>query len=553
MFFESAGAKGGVVVKSIVATAGRWEREVVASFLGDDASDIPESNDSGYTLLDYDIEPPLPDPDAPRELRSAMAAWLEDGFRRLKGKGRREARYSYYSRFERRGNLSSAWVRRLSQLAWVPCDDRELRLPQEALPGFDAAREDAPFATLSAELVSMLDQEGVRFGVEIPEAKSLHRLAKTGSHLDSSELSGLLAECREEIATATDGELLKGVLSRLALPTLDNRRVRLDRLVKRSGGRLRGALGGWVVPLDRIEEALRAELTHPDFPWEIPETTTGSQALDYIFDVWGRARSSPEGLANEVRDVLPTAYAYCLDDSATDHRLLERWQSGLPQAMVFADREWLHLADTTDVYLDDIDDRRFLPRQGEFRTVTGGHLGRSLVEQLRVAESIGLRTLSSCITMDWRGDEPVQVPAEWESRFDLVYQLVRGVRGGESTDEDSENPRVLAQSRPDLVHVGELHLSVGIGDAPVEVVPVNARLHAGSLTLAGRAASIRCGRGEGVAKGLLLWATRGARGRSHGDAHGDRQWRFLPGSGEVPSFTRASAGLAGRTRTGRGC
>ena len=290
----------------------------------------------------------------------------------------------------------------------------------------------------------------------------------------------------EEIATATDGEVLKGVSSRLAVPTLDNRRVKLDRLVKRSGGRLRGALGGWVVPLDRIEEALRAELTHPDFPWDIPETTTGSQALGYILHVWGRARSSPDGLANEVRDVLPTAYAYCLDDSATDHRLLERWQSGLLQAMVFADREWLDLADTMDVYLDDIDDRRFLPRQGEFRTVTGGHLGRSRVEQLRVAESIGLRTLSSCVTRDWRSDEPVQVPAVWESRFDLVYQLVRGVRGGESTDDDSEDFGVVAQSRPDLVHVGELHLGVRIGEAPVEVVPVNARLHEGSLTVAGR-------------------------------------------------------------------
>ena len=485
MFFEKAGARGGVAVTCIKTTAGRKEREAVAKFLGEDASDIPESNNNGYTLIDFDIKPQLPDPSAPTELRSAVAAWLEDGFRTLKGKGRRKATYKYHWPYQRLGQLSSAWVRRLSQLAWVPCDDGELRLPQHALSRFDAAREDAPFAKLSPELVYMLDQEGVRFGTEIAEAKSLHRLAKTGSHLDSSALSALLAECREEIATATDGDVLMGVLNRLAVPTLDNRRVRLDRLVKRSGGRLRGALGGWVVPLDRIEEALRAELTHPDFPWNIPETTTGNQALGYILDVWGRARSSPDGLANEVRDVLPTAYAYCLDDSATDHRLLERWQSGVLQAMVFADRGWLDLSDTMDIYLDDIDDRRFLPRQGEFRTVTGGHLGRSRVEQLRVAESIGLRTLSSCVTMDWRSDEPVQVPVVWESRFDLVYQLVRGVRGGESAD-DSEDSGVVAQSRPDLVRVSMLHLGVRIGGAPEEVVPVNARLLEGSLTVAGR-------------------------------------------------------------------
>ena len=486
MFLENAGAKGSLAVKSNEAKVGQWEREAVVKFLGPDASDIPDPNHNGYTLLDFDIEPLLPNSGASRELRSAIAAWLEDGFRTLKDKGRRKVGWTYYSDRERTGNSSSAWVKRLSQIEWVPCDDGKLRLPGHTLPQYDAAREEAPFAKLSPELVSMLDQEGVEFGTEIPEATSLNRLAKTGSDLDSEALSVLLADCRKEIATAVDGEMLKEELSRLTVPTVDNRRVKLDRLVKRTGGRLRGTLSGWVVPLDQIEEALRAELAHVDFPWDIPETTTGSQALDYILHVWDRAKNSPDGLANEVRDVLPTAYVYCLDDSENDSRLLARWQSGVLRAMVFADREWLNLADTMDVYLDDIDDRRFLPRQGEFRTVTGGHLGRSREQQLRVAKAIELRTLSSCITMDWGSGKPLQVPAEWESRFGLVYQLVLAVRGGESKDDDSEEPSVVAQSRPVLLHVDELPLGVGIGNAPVEVVPVNARLHEGSLTVAGR-------------------------------------------------------------------
>ena len=486
MFFENASAQGGVGLRAKKTIANRWGRKAVAAFLGYDMNDIPESNDSGYTLMDFDIAPPLPDSDAPGELRSALASWLEDGFRILKGKGRRKVTYVYYSQYELTGNLPSAWVTRLSQLAWVPCDDDELRLPEDALPGVDAAREDAPFAKLSPELLSTLDQEGVRFGTKIPEATSLRRLAKIGSQLDSAELSALVAECREEVATDVDTELLKRVLVRLRLPTVDSQRITLDRIVKRVGGRLRGALGGWVVPLDRIDDSLRAELEHADFPWDIPETTTGGQALDYIIDVWGRASSHPTALANEVRDVLPTAYAYCLDDSAKDRPLFDRWQSRAHEAMVFADREWLDLSDTKDVYLDDIDDRRFLPRQGEFRTVTGGHLGRSRGEQLRVAKAIRLHTLSSRITMEWtEGDGFLTVPAEWESRFGLVCELLRGVRGTESTEDDVEGVGVGAEPIPNLAHVGELSLAVSLGEAPAEVVPVNARLHEGTLTVAG--------------------------------------------------------------------
>ena len=483
MFFERAGAKGGVALKTAATLASRWDRQAVAAFLGADV--VGESNDSGYTLLDFDIGPPLPGSGDPRELRSALAAWLEDGFRVLKGKGKRKATYTYYSPVVRPGNLPSAWVRRLSQLAWVPCDDGELRLPGNALPHLDAAREDAPIARLSPELLAMLDQEGVRFGTNIPQATSLRRLTKTGSRLDGAELSALLSACREEISTDKDVELFKGALSRLSLPTAESGPVTLDRIVKRTGGRLRGGLGGWVVPLERIDESLRAELEHPDFPWEFAETTTGDQALDYLFDIWSRARTSPEGLANEVRDVLPTAYAYCLDDRTKDRPLSERWRSGVNQAMVFGSGEWLKLADTRDIYLDDIDDRRFLPRHSEFRTVTGGHLGRSRAEQLRAAEAIGLRTLSSCVTMDWLADETLPVPAQWAARFDLICELLRGVRGTESTEDDGERVDVGTRSGPNLVHMSRLSLAVSIGESPAEVVPVNARLQEGALVVAG--------------------------------------------------------------------
>lgn len=120
-------------------------------------------------------------------------------------------------------------------------------------------------------------------------------------------------------------------------------------------------MGGWIVSMDRVDEVLRAELERPEFPYEFPDTTTGYQALAFLRDVWTRARTSPEGLANEVRDVLPAAYAYCLEDRTNDSSLSERWDETLPEAAVFSERKWTVLAEEDDIYFDDLNDRRFLP------------------------------------------------------------------------------------------------------------------------------------------------------------------------------------------------
>ena len=63
-----------------------------------------------------------------------------------------------------------------------------------------------------------------------------------------------------------------------------------------------------------------------------------TKALDYMEDVWKRARSLSKPLANEVRDVLPTAYAYCLEDCAEDASFLERWSMTIREAVVFDGR-----------------------------------------------------------------------------------------------------------------------------------------------------------------------------------------------------------------------
>ena len=505
-FFEKAGVKGRLEVRSVKNHVSRREYKQVAKFLGVEVSAIKVSNDKGYTLLDFDIEADLPSPDAPEELRKALAAWLADGFNALRGKGRRQARYNYHGSHCDTGSASSAWVTKLSDLAWVSCDDGKLRRSRDVLPRPDPAREGASVAKLPSELLGVLEQEGVKFGSAIPEATALRKLSATGSQLGPKNLAQLLRECREQIVTDDDRRHLEHALQTLTVPAGDDTRVPLDRVVQQVGGGRRGALGGWVVPLDRVNEVLRKELEHPDFPREFPNTTTGEQALAYLRDVWRRARSLPEGLANEVRNVLPTAYAYCMEDCAGNASLSQRWQATVPEALVFAERKWVALTEIDNVYFDDINDRRFVPENVNLLTVTSGHLGNSPREQLRTAEALGLRCLSSSVEMEWHGEnEMLPVSNDWISRFDLIRQLLQRVRQGPQVESDKTGAETGTGLQ--LNRVRMLTVKVSIGSAPAERVPVNARLNDGILTLAGSPVRF----GADAAKELLRHFSFGQR------------------------------------------
>lgn len=516
-FLEKTGTKGLLVVRPLEVPASRWNRERVAKFLGLEIDTIGESNNNGYTLLDFDIEPDLPAPGAPEELRAALAAWLEDGYRTLKDKGRRRYSYIYRRSYDCRGNRPSAWVARLSELAWVPCRDGELRRPQEALPHPDPALEQAPVAKLSSELLSMLMQEGVKFGSAIPKAPSLQKLSAMGSRLDAEALAQLLRECREQITTDDDRGHFEEVVRELTIPSSNSERVPLARIVRRAGrgDRLRGALDGWVVSLDRIDEVLRMELEHPNFPYRFPDTTTGRQALAYLRDVWKSAQVSPERLANAVSDVLPAAYAYCLEDCAKDAPLSEQWREAVAEATVFVGREWIVVAEADDIYFDDLEDRRFFPSEVRLRTITSGHLGNTWTAQIRAAEAIGLPRLSSSVTMEWHvEDETSPVPGDWSPRFDLICELLRWVRGNDRAEGDRTGTET--GTRLKLICVHGLALDVSVGSAPADRVPINARLHGGVLTVAGRPVQF----GADAAKELLRHFSFGQRGNLAADLTG---------------------------------
>ncbi len=514
-FFEKAGAKGMPTVNTIEAKASRWYRATVAEFLGLKIGPSNESNNDGYTLLDFDIELDVPDQDSPQDYRNAFANWINDGYGVLKHKGRRLCTFHYYSEQSIKGNFKSKWAAKLSEREWVPCIDGQFRCPKDLLPRDDPAREDAPVARLSSDLVSMLENEGVEFGTEIPEATSLRKLSAVGSRLNAEALARLLSECREQIETATDRDIFGRALQTLTVPSSDGPRVTLDRIVQRAGGRSRGALGGWIVSLNGIDEILRLELTRSDFPFEFPETTTGDQALNYIHDIWRRSRSTPEGLATEVRDVLPTAYTYCLEDCAENALLSKRWNDAVTEASVFAEREWVVLTEADDIRFDDIEDRRFLPSEMQGRTVTGGHLGNSRSEQLRTVRALGLPLLSSFIELNWRrGDRISTSTSDWDFNFDLICELLRRVRENIPGHEDGNKTELGV--RPALVRVEWLAVDVRVDNGSIEHVPVNARIHDGALTVAGRPVQFSAE----AAKELLREFSFGQRGELAADLTG---------------------------------
>ena len=266
------------------------------------------------------------------------------------------------------------------------------------------------------------------------------------------------------------------------------------------------------MPLGRIHEGLREELEHADFPRVVPDTTTGGQALTYLQEVWDRARSSPERLANEVRDVLPAAYAYCLEDRAGEESLSERWDTAVSEAAVFAEREWVSLSESKNVYFDDLEDRRFFPSQGSLRVATGGHLGNSPSDRLRTAEALRLPLLSSSVSLEWHEDGASPPTAGWNLRLDLICKLLGRVR----RDERAESDNAGVEIKTTLRACRRLSLKVSVEGAAPEQMPVNARLHRSVLTVAGRPVQF----GADAAKELLRSFSFGQRGDLAADLTG---------------------------------
>ncbi|MEQ1871740.1 MAG: DUF3883 domain-containing protein [Vicinamibacterales bacterium] len=493
-FFEQAGAKGALSVHRITRE-GKHHYLTTAEFLGLAPTELDNVR---YTLHDYQILPGLPALDAPDNVRSALAAWLEESYIALSGTGRRQASPEHSSSPTVTGATASKWVGLLTPLEWVPCGDGRLRRPAAVLQKPDAARTDAPVAALSDGLLATLDREGIRFGLDIPEVAALRRLLATWPTLTADDLTSLLRHIRVDQPNDHDISLLAKAMATLEVPTSDGRRILLSRLVRATGGRQRGALGGWTVSLNELPEALRLELLDPLWPITIPPTTTGDQAMDYVEHVWCLARSGTVGLANEVRDILPTAFSYIREDAEDDSAVSTRWKRLCSAPMVFAEGEWVDPSSLgMSVYFDDVGERRFLTNASSLRTATPGHLGHSPKQQEATARALGLRFLSSHVHLQWQEGDEISVPA-WNQRFALLHQIVSeaGSLGASELSQDAPTLR--------LRHVTDLALTVQIDGADPKDVPINARSTQGTLVVAGRPIAFASDAAKELLKALSL-------------------------------------------------
>ena len=383
LFLERLGVYGGGVLNEKSIPVGRYERGRVAALIGVDEQEVELANNSGYTVVDYEfpfaVENVSPD---------ALQDWLSREHIVLLDKGRWSARSKYDYRRRTEGRNPATWVCELQERPWLLCTDDQRRTPGDVRLETDPDFEDAPIAAIDGSLAERLTAEGVRFGSGVPKSPVLRRLALRGAtDMPDNELAILLQEAREhvEAAKVTRAELVR---------TLDDVRLRgvplLSRVVQRSGAGSgqRSDLGGWVVALLDVEPSLAEAVRDLGIP--IRETTTGRQALEFLYDIWER---KPEPV-DPIRGNLAAAYRYVVDDIERGDLPAEAWHEARAYAHLYGQGSWRSIS--SDLVVGDVQSpliRRFLP---EGRSIAASaHLGDTNDQVRRVARALGLGLLSA--------------------------------------------------------------------------------------------------------------------------------------------------------------
>ena len=231
------------------------------------------------------------------------------------------------------------------------------------------------------------------------------RAARRRTELPDIELAALLQEASAHV------EAVDGTQEEL-LSALDAVRVHAVPLVGRvvhragSGSGLRSDLG-WVVALSDVESTLADAIRH--LPFDIPQTTTGRQALDFLLDVWNRKPSSVEDL----RGRLAAAYRYVLEDLDSGLLPADDWREARPQARLYGGRRWHPVGPTLAV--DDVKSPlilHLLPKRKI--TIASAHLGETSDQIHRVAEALELGLLSDDVSVEPGTREP---PPPWAAQL----------------------------------------------------------------------------------------------------------------------------------------
>jgi hypothetical protein len=444
-FFEQRDARGPLRIVPVIQTVNAYQKDRAREFLG--ADDIPDANWRGYELTDFHFDPPIGEPHAPYVaslLSERTAAVRELALRRLSS--------HYHRPYQRRGPNVAAWLRDLQELRWVPGNDGQFHTIDEVLLRQDDQREDAPIAMIPETLGKTLTDAGIIFGRKVPTLPAVRRLSRLGNQLPTSELATLLREAFIQVGTdEEEHRRLKEILARLTVPTADGRtRVPLHRIVKGRGG-----LGGWVVSLDELHPELRAAVEAPEVPFSFDNGPTGLHAIEFLEYTWQRAAANEAGLANQVRQILPSAYSIVLRD-LENPEVVAQWREARKQAWVFADREWVTVASEPKVAYNDLHDQHLHSLiTSPPPLVTPGHLGDTEEERLQVADLLGLRRLSAELTVSVNSVR-TQTQPDWANRFEWLQDLLLAVRSEDDTDQ-TQRLTLEPAARIELTVNGHVH------------------------------------------------------------------------------------------------
>lgn len=388
-FLQRLGARGGGALEERTEGVSRWDRGRVATLLGIDDSQVADANNRGYSVKDYHfpfaIESVPPD---------ALQNWLTREHDAFRGKGRRSAD-SFYGYPRSTPGLPAQWVRDLQAHAWLLCTDGKRRNPGELLLEVDPDREDAPVADIDAGLASRLEAEGVEFGVEVPLSPALRRLELRGAtDMSDGDLEVLL---REAIEAVEAGEATEGDLRRALDAVMLHGAPLASRVVQRTGtgAGQRGNLGGWVVAITDVEQPLGDAVETVEELLEIPDTTTGQHALDFLQHVWETKPAQVESL----RGHLAAAYRYVLDDVGAEDFSATAWNDARARARLYGRRAWHAIG--SRLVVDDVQSplvHQFLPT--DRTAVASAHLGDTPTQIRRVAHALDVALLSDAVDVE---------------------------------------------------------------------------------------------------------------------------------------------------------
>ena len=170
-----------------------------------------------------------------------------------------------------------------------------------------------------------------------------------------------------------------------------------SRVVRRTGtgAGQRGNLDGWVVAITDVERPLGEAVGTVEELLEIPDTTTGRHALDFLKDVWEREPAQVESL----RGHLAAAYRYVLDDVDAEDLPAAAWNDARARARLYGRRAWHAIG--SKLVVDDVQSplvHQLLPT--DRIAVASAHLGDTPTQIRRVAHALDVALLSDAVEVE---------------------------------------------------------------------------------------------------------------------------------------------------------